>query len=101
MGSDHVRPPSVDMEKPMLLYWPPEKRLSSQTTYRFPLCGSTATSVLQLGKSGLAEKVSVATKLPVTGSVTGPGSILKARIGLPPGSQVWPWSVDRNSDTLG
>src|SRR5262245_7954975 len=100
MGADQVLPPSVDMEKPMLLYWPPEKRESSQTTYRLPLCGSTATSGLPLGKSSPEPNASVATALPVTGLVTMPGCILKARIGLPLGSHVWPWSVDRNSDTL-
>src|SRR5262245_21680667 len=101
MGADQVLPPSVDMEKAMLLYWPPEKRESSQTTYRLPLCGPTATSVLPLGRPSPEPNASVATGLPVTGLITRLGCILKARIGLPVGSHVWPWSVDCNSDTLG
>src|SRR5215467_2722653 len=86
MGADQVEPPSVDCEKAMLVYWPPEKRESSQTAYRVPLWGSTATS--EISFTGLWVK----TRNPVSGSVTAAGCILLVRIGLPWGSQVWPLS---------
>ena len=44
IGADQVKPPSVDIEKAMLLYCPLPKRTSCQTAYRLPLDGSTATS---------------------------------------------------------
>src|SRR5438105_1645821 len=89
IGVDQVKPPSLDMEKAMLLYSPPEKRPSCQTAYRLPELGSTAT---------LNEPVPLfcARTWPVFGSVTARGTILAARIGWPLGSQVWPLSLERS-----
>src|SRR6516165_326150 len=84
IGSDQVRPPSVDMERATLsLLNLLLKRPSAQTAYRLPLAGSTATEV-----SGSPDR----TGAPVSGSVTPivsmPGPVMTA-------DHVAPWSVER------
>src|SRR5262249_7011742 len=61
IGSDQVKPPSVDMEKATSSCAKLLKRPSAHTAYRLPLFGSTATEV-----SGSPDR----TGAPVSGSVT-------------------------------
>src|SRR6266852_7961021 len=87
IGSDQVKPPSVDIEKAMSSWVKPLKRPSDQTTYRLPLFGSTVAEV----------SVSPArTAAPVSGSLTGSCSMAGPVMTL---DQVTPWSVERTTAT--
>jgi hypothetical protein len=100
-GVDQVRPPSWDIAKATSVYWRVLNRASSQTAYRFPVDGSTATSGRNMGARTPAPPSGLATpRAPGTVKVSIRGTISAATMGFFAGSQVWPLSVERTSARL-
>src|SRR2546426_8465017 len=99
IGADHVKPPSVDIEKAILVYWKLLKRASCQTVYRLPLAGSMATSKDQLWASMPMPPSGLGTpRAPGMFSVSFSGRMSAAGVGE--SCQVCPWSDERMRDSL-
>src|SRR5262249_56490204 len=99
IGADQVKPPSVDIEKAMLVYWKLLKRASCQTAYRVPLAGFTAGSKDQLWVSMPMPPSGLGTpRAPGMFSVSFRGRMSATRVGVV--CQDCPWSVDRRRETL-
>src|SRR6476659_1339389 len=93
-GCDQVKPPSVDREKAMLLYWALLNRASTQAAYKLPLWRSTAIEA-NIGCASTGWPVSGSGMMALGGFSWGStsGCCTSAEIGA---DQVSPWSVDRS-----
>src|SRR5262249_20110665 len=98
IGADQVKPPSVDIEKAMLVYWPLPKRVSCQTAYRLPLAGSRATRKPQ-GTTRVPTPPSGLGTL-IKGNESSSGRMSATGMGASVNCQVCPWSDERIKDSL-